>query len=46
LVVGFLKAFVTKENKFKAMLETLFLGGSAAVIAYYLGCFLEKLFVN
>ena len=27
LVVGFLKAFVTEENKFKSMIETLFLGG-------------------
>jgi VIT1/CCC1 family predicted Fe2+/Mn2+ transporter len=46
LIVGFLKAFVTEENRIKSMIETLFLGGSAAAIAYYLGFFLEKIFVN
>ena len=46
LVVGFLKAFITEENRVKSMIETLFLGGSAAIIAYYLGFFLEKIFVN
>jgi VIT1/CCC1 family predicted Fe2+/Mn2+ transporter len=46
LVVGFLKAFITEENRVKSMIETLFLGGSAATIAYYLGFFLEKIFVN
>jgi len=46
LVVGFLKAFITEENRVKSMIETLFLGGSAAAIAYYLGYFLEKIFVN
>lgn len=46
LVVGFLKAFITEENRLKSMIETLLLGGSAAAIAYYLGYFLEKIFVN
>jgi VIT1/CCC1 family predicted Fe2+/Mn2+ transporter len=46
LVVGFLKAYVTKENRIKSVVETFLLGGSAAAIAYYLGYFLEKIFVN
>lgn len=44
--VGLLKAYVTEENKYKSSFETLFLGGSAAAIAYYLGFFLEKIFIN
>lgn len=46
LIVGFLKAYITEENRLISMIETLMLGGLAATIAYYLGFFLEKIFVN
>ena len=45
LVVGFLKSFVTETSRWKGMLETLLLGGSAAVLAYVAGAVLEDLFL-
>lgn len=41
--IGFAKSYVTKANRMKSMLETLFLGGSAAVLAYFVGDLLEKM---
>lgn len=41
--IGFAKSYVTNTNKLRSTLETLFLGGSAAVLAYFVGDFLEKM---
>lgn len=46
IVVGYLKAFVNQTNKIKGIIETIFLGGSAAVLAYFVGGILEKLFLS
>ena len=40
--IGFLKSFVTQTARWKGILETLFLGASAAVLAYFVGNILEK----
>ncbi|SMO51717.1 VIT1/CCC1 transporter family protein [Fodinibius sediminis] len=42
--IGFLKSIVTQTSKLKSIGETLLLGTIAAVLAYYTGHFLEKLF--
>ncbi len=44
ILIGFLKGQVTRTHRWKNILETLFLGVSAAVLAYAAGNFLEKLF--
>ena len=41
--IGFFKALVTKSSSFRAVAETLLLGSIAAVLAYYVGDFLEKI---
>lgn len=41
--IGFAKSYVTKANKLRSTLETLFLGGSAAVLAYFVGDLLDKM---
>lgn len=41
IVIGWLKSFVTQTNKFRSILETLILGVIAALVAYYVGDFLE-----
>ena len=41
--IGFAKSYVTATSKVRGVLETLFLGGSAAVLAYYVGVILEKM---
>ena len=41
--IGFLKSYVTQTNRWKGVLETLLLGATAAVVAYYVGDFLEKI---
>lgn len=41
--IGFAKSYVTETSKIRSMLETLFLGGSAAVLAYYVGVILESI---
>ena len=43
LIIGLLKAYVNQTRFWKGMLETLFLGGIAAVVAYFVGDLLEKL---
>ena len=42
-LIGTLKAFVNDTNWIRGLLETLLLGGAAAVIAYYVGSILEKI---
>ena len=44
-IVGSFKSFVTEKNMFIGILETLFLGGLAALLAYFVGDILEKLFI-
>lgn len=41
-IIGFVKARLNHANIFKGILETLILGGSAAIIAYYVGSILEN----
>ena len=41
--IGLLKSFVTQTARWKGILETLFLGASAAVLAYLVGNVLEQL---
>jgi VIT1/CCC1 family predicted Fe2+/Mn2+ transporter len=43
ILVGFLKSIVTGASKIRSSLETLGLGAIAAVLAYYVGAFLENL---
>jgi len=43
LGIGILKAYVNNTNTFRAMIETLFLGGIAATIAYNVGSILEMI---
>ena len=45
LIIGFLKPYITEQSKFKGMLETLLLGGSASVLAYVAGTLLERWFL-
>lgn len=46
LAVGWLKSFVNQTNAFKSISETLLLGFLAALVAYYVGDFLESLITN
>lgn len=41
--IGFAKSYVTSTSKLRGILETLFLGGSAALLAYYVGVVLERI---
>lgn len=41
--IGYAKGFVTATSRIRSMAETLFLGGSAAILAYFVGDILEKL---
>jgi len=43
IVIGWLKTYVNQTSKIKGVLETLFLGGIAAFVAYFVGDFLEQL---
>ncbi len=43
-IVGSLKSVVTDKNKFVGIAETLFLGGIAAFLSYYVGAVLETVF--
>lgn len=40
-LIGLLKSYVTETGKIRGIIETLALGGLAAVIAYYVGDVLE-----
>ena len=44
VLIGALKAFVNQTKIWRSILETLFLGGAAATLAYYVGAVLEGLF--
>lgn len=44
ILIGLLKAFVNEKSILKGIMETLFLGSAAAVLAYYVGNILEKIF--
>lgn len=43
ILIGWLKSIVNETSKLKGMAETLFLGAAAAVLAYYVGNFLERI---
>ena len=43
-IVGSFKSGVTNKNKLVGVIETLFLGGIAAFLAYYVGAVLETIF--
>ena len=42
-LIGWLKSYVTQTNQLKSIIETLFLGIIAAVLAYFTGSVLEKI---
>ena len=41
--IGFLRSHITKTSRFKSIMETLFLGGIAALLAYFVGNVLENM---
>lgn len=41
-IIGVLKSRVTEQNMFRGVAETVFLGGAAALLAYFVGDILEK----
>jgi vacuolar iron transporter family protein len=43
LLIGILRSRVTNTNWFRSIVETLLLGGIAAILAYYLGFVLERM---
>ncbi len=43
-LIGYLKAVVNTTAVLRSILETLFLGGAAAILAYYVGDVLENMF--
>ena len=43
LIIGFLKSKVTNNSVIKGISETLLLGGLAALVAYFVGDFLEQI---
>jgi len=42
-LIGYAKSYVTNTSRIRGIVETLFLGGSAAALAYFVGDVLEKL---
>ncbi len=42
-LIGYLKSYVNETNKLRSIIETLILGGLAAVVSYYVGDLLEHL---
>lgn len=44
VLIGFLKSVLTEENIARAIVETLMLGGVAALVSFYVGDILEKIF--
>ncbi|MEJ8803912.1 VIT1/CCC1 transporter family protein [Pontibacter sp. H249] len=44
VIIGILKSIVTQKKIVRGIAETLFLGGIAAILAYYAGAVLEGLF--
>jgi len=43
ITVGFMKSIVTQTSRVKGILETLILGALAALVAYYVGYFLDQI---
>ena len=43
VIIGFLKAYVNQTKSWKGVLETLLLGGIAAIVAYFVGDLLESI---
>lgn len=41
VTIGVIKRYITKKDLWKSVAETVFVGGAAAVIAYYIGFFLR-----
>ena len=41
VIIGVVKRYITKKDLWKSIAETIFIGGAAAVIAYYIGFFLR-----
>ncbi len=46
LLIGFLRGVANHKNKLLSMLETASMGAIAAVVAFYVGDFIEKLIVS
>ncbi|TAI47364.1 VIT1/CCC1 transporter family protein [Flagellimonas allohymeniacidonis] len=46
IVIGWLKTYVNQTSVIKGIFETLALGGIAAVVAYFVGDFLERLIMG
>jgi len=42
-LIGFLKSYVNETSRLKGIMETILLGGIAALVAYLVGDFLEKI---
>ncbi|MGB5387129.1 MAG: VIT1/CCC1 transporter family protein [Eudoraea sp.] len=45
IIIGWLKAFVNQTPFWKGILETLLLGSIAAIVAYFIGDFLERIII-
>lgn len=43
VIIGYLKSYVNETHKLKSIIETLILGGLAALVSYYVGDFIEHL---
>ena len=43
IIIGVIKRYITKKDLWKSASETVFVGGAAAIIAYYIGFFLRWL---
>src|SRR3989338_7160574 len=41
IIIGVIKRYVTKKDLWKSIMETVFVGGAAAIIAYFIGAFLR-----
>jgi VIT1/CCC1 family predicted Fe2+/Mn2+ transporter len=46
IMIGFLKSYVTHAPRLKSVVETVMLGGVAAVVAYYVGDVLKMVVTN
>ena len=43
IIIGIIKRYITKKDLWKSIAETVFVGGAAAIIAYFIGFFLRWL---
>ena len=43
IIIGVIKRYITKKDLWKSAAETVFVGGAAAIIAYFIGFFLRWL---